>query len=167
MVKDMCDDLCEKLGGNIDDYSVILVGNKSDEREESQREVSLDEASELADSYEIQYRECSARDPKIVEGIFVGVLEKLVHGNMDLAEEHSEEKEWEKKLVSQASKTRIDEEPRQKNGSSSRSPEHKASPKRGDSSGRNRSGSQRTSAQRSSGQRGSGQNPSNPECTVM
>ena len=58
-------------------FRIILAGNKSDMKDN--RTVSIDEAKELAESWNTEYLECSAKNMINVEEIFINLSEKLLN----------------------------------------------------------------------------------------
>lgn len=65
------------IKGNIEDFRIILAGNKSDIQDD--RVVSNEEAMDLAISWGSDYVECSAKTMTNVEKAFVKVSEKLLN----------------------------------------------------------------------------------------
>eukprot|EP00756_Hemistasia_phaeocysticola_P037368 Hpha_TRINITY_DN16692_c1_g4::TRINITY_DN16692_c1_g4_i2::g.180265::m.180265/K07208/RHEB; Ras homolog enriched in brain len=61
---------------NLDDVAVVLVGNKSDLA--GDREVPVEEAMRLAQSWGCPYVECSAKDSEQVRDVFVAVLGEIL-----------------------------------------------------------------------------------------
>jgi Ras-related protein Rab-1A len=63
-----------------DNVCKILIGNKSDL--EKQREVSIEDAKELANKYKIDYIEASAKDSTNVQQLFVELTRQIKEANV-------------------------------------------------------------------------------------